>query len=58
MRDTRFVCLPCQPRPAASASGFSISEPLASMKNLHVTARAPLHVTGELPGSIFAFSTS
>ena len=24
-RETRFVCLPCQPRPAASPSGFSIS---------------------------------
>ena len=24
-RDTRLVCLPCQPRPAAAASGFSIT---------------------------------
>ena len=24
-RETRTVCLPCQPRPAASASGFSIT---------------------------------
>ncbi len=24
-RETRLVCLPCQPRPAAAASGFSIS---------------------------------
>ena len=24
-RDTRLVCLPCQPRPAACASGFSIT---------------------------------
>src|SRR6202012_5810247 len=24
-RDTKLVCLPCQPRPAAAASGFSIT---------------------------------
>ncbi len=24
-RETRFVCLPCQPRPALAASGFSIT---------------------------------
>src|ERR1700681_2413719 len=24
-RETRLVCLPCQPRPAAAASGFSIT---------------------------------
>ena len=38
-RDTRLVCLPCQPRPAAAASGFSITGAV-STKTLTSAARA------------------
>ena len=39
-RLTRLVCLPCQPRPAASASGFSISGAVSTKTFTSLPVRA------------------
>ena len=43
-RDTRFVCLPCQPRPAAWANGFSISGAVSTKTFTSALATLANHV--------------
>ena len=54
-RDSRLVCLPCQPRPAACASGFSITGAV-STKTL---ISAPVSATSQRPRRLsLDFTTS
>ena len=48
--DTRLVCLPCQPSPAAAASGFSIT---GAVSTNTLTSRPPGSRASQ-PASVFS----
>ena len=54
-RDTRLVCLPCQPSPARAASGFSIT---GAVSTKIFTALAASSATRAASGLSLALSTS